>query len=121
MEGAQQMANEMIRTAKFIGKDTKLGREIMAEPRYARYRAWLGKEIRVDLSTAELQPNSATETKVRITIMNTTRDTEMVRSAHITGLTHADLEVMLGIAYDRQFPTRRVGSATTREEVAPPA
>lgn len=105
--------------AKFIGKDAKLGREIMAEPRYARYRNWLGKEIRVDLSTAEFKLDSAIETMVEITMP--WGETERVRAAHITGLTAADLEVMYQVALDKRFPTTRKGSAIETDAPPPPA
>lgn len=119
MEGDDLMADGQMRVGRFIGKDTKLGREIMMEPRYARYRNWLGKVIQVELGTAEFLPDSATETRVEITLA--WGETAMVRSAHIAGLAAADLEVMYRAALDRRFPTTRVGSATKKEEVAPPA
>lgn len=121
MEGDDLMADRQmgVVTARFIGMDVKLGREIMTEPRYARYRNWLGKEVRVDLSTAEFMPDSATETRVEITLP--WGETAVVRSAHITGLTTANLEVMHRAALDQRFPTTRVPTASKREEAAPPA
>lgn len=121
MEGDDLMADRQtsVTMARFIGKDTKLGREIMMEPRYARYRNWLGKVIQVELGTAEFLPDSATETRVQITLA--WGETAMVRSAHITGLTAADLEVMYRAALDKRFPTSRVPTAPAKEEVAPPA
>lgn len=92
----------------------------MMEPRYARYRNWLGKEIRVDLSTAKFKPDPATETLVRIILP--WGETEMVRSAHIAGLTVADLEVMYRAAlYQRFLTTQDSTTKPKEEEAAPPA
>lgn len=109
---------ETVRRARFIGADTKLGKEILADPRYARYRTWLGKEVEVELQTAEFLVSSATETRVQITLP--WGETKVVRSAHITGLVHADLEMMYRTALDRRFPTSRVPTASEKEEAAPP-
>ena len=114
--------NGTVRMARFIGRDTTLGKQIMAQPLYARYRTWLGKEVEVQLQTAEMLSSATIGLRVRVTVLNT-RDTEMVRVAHITGLTFEDIETMRRVAQDRRSPTSRPGSATTTntEEVAPPA
>ncbi|MEK7102355.1 MAG: hypothetical protein AAB579_03975 [Patescibacteria group bacterium] len=121
------MMNEkgMTRMAKFVGEDTRLGREIAADPSH-RYRTWLGVEVEVELDTAKLVPRSGIDrrmdTWVRITLP--WGETAMVRSAHITGLGFEAIRFMMQLAFNKHSPTKsRMPAATSTKEggLAPPA
>lgn len=46
-DGAQEM---MVK--RFVGKDTRLGKTILTDERYARYRPWIGQVVTVDAQSA---------------------------------------------------------------------